>query len=204
MMRLDERQFVDGYGTAAFGELAEHVGELTKTARIAFDEQCVARFEIAKEASDTAQRIAEIERKQKAIREKLDRLDEAFLYERMIDIDTYDRHRDKLRQEFMLAQMDRHSCELEEMDVEGILAFAERVLPSASNLWVQSSLAQKQRLQQVFFPEGVRFDGTKLVGTGATLPGFQLLEPSFRREKRIGGPDRDRAGKASRRRCRPA
>jgi hypothetical protein len=30
--------------------------------------------------------------------------------------------------------MDRHSCELEEMDVEGILAFAERVLPSASNL----------------------------------------------------------------------
>ena len=46
-----------------------------------------------------------------------------------------------------LAQMDRHSCELEEMDVEGILAFAERALPSASNLWVQSSLAQKQRLQ---------------------------------------------------------
>jgi hypothetical protein len=35
--------------------------------------------------SDAAQRIAEIERKQKAIREKLDRLDEAFLYERMID-----------------------------------------------------------------------------------------------------------------------
>ena len=69
-----------------------------------------------------------------------------------------------------LAQMDRHSCELEEMDVEGILAFAERALPSASNLWVQSSLAQKQRLQQLFFPEGVRFDGTKLVGTGATLP----------------------------------
>jgi hypothetical protein len=37
------------------------------------------------------------------------------------------------------------------MDVEGILAFAERVLPSASNLWVQSSLNQKQRLQQLFF-----------------------------------------------------
>ena len=71
----------------------------------------------------------------------------------------------------------RHSCELEEMDVEGILAFAERVLPSASNLWVQSSLAQKQRLQQVFFPEGVRFDGTKLVGAGATLPVFNYLNP---------------------------
>ena len=55
-----------------------------------------------------------------------------------IDIDTYDRHRDRLHEELTLAQMDRHSCELEELDVEGILAFAERVLPSASNLWIQS------------------------------------------------------------------
>jgi DNA invertase Pin-like site-specific DNA recombinase len=52
-------------------------------------------------------------------------------------------------------------------------------LPSASNLWVQSSFAQKQRLQQVFFPDGIRFDGKRLVGTGTTLPGFQLLEPNF-------------------------
>jgi site-specific DNA recombinase len=37
---------------------------------------------------DTKQRIAEIERRQKAIREKLDRLDQAFLFERTIDIDT--------------------------------------------------------------------------------------------------------------------
>ena len=124
---------------------------------------------------DAAHRIAEIERRQKAIREKVARLDQAFLFERTIDIDTYDRHRDKLREELTLAQMDRHSSELEEMDVEGILAFAERVLPSASNLWVQSSLAQKQRLQQVFFPDGIRFDGEKLVGTGTTLPVFNYL-----------------------------
>ena len=49
-------------------------------------------------------------------------------------------------------QMDRHATELEELDVEGIPAFAERVLPSASNLWVQASLNHKQRLQQLFFP----------------------------------------------------
>jgi site-specific DNA recombinase len=127
--------------------------------------------------ADAQKRIAEVERRQKSIRQKLDRLDEAFLYERSIDIDTYDHHRDKLREELTLAQMDGHSCELEEMDVEGILAFAERVLPSASNLWVQSSLAQKQRLQQVFFPDGIRFDGTKLVGTGTTLPVFNYLNP---------------------------
>ena len=102
-------------------------------------------------------------------------MDEAFLYERSIDIERYDRHRDKLREELTLVQMDRHATELEELDVEGILAFAERVLPSASNLWVQSSLNQKQRLQQLFFREGIRFDGKRLVGTGLTLPVFNHL-----------------------------
>jgi site-specific DNA recombinase len=125
--------------------------------------------------ADAKRRIVEVERKQKSIQERLDRLDEAFLYERSIDIERYDRHRDKLREELTLAQMDRHATELEEMDVEGILAFAERVLPSASNLWIQSSLAQKQRLQQVFFPEGMRFDGKAIVGTGTTLPVFNYL-----------------------------
>ena len=134
---------------------------------------------------DAQQRIAEIERKQKSIRERLDRLDEAFLYERSIDIDTYDRHREKLREELTLAQMDRHASELEEMDVEGILAFAERVLPSASNLWVQSSLNQKQRLQQLFFPEGVHFDGKRIVGTGLTLPVFNYLSSVSESKKEV-------------------
>ena len=52
---------------------------------------------------------------------------------------------------------------LEELDVEGILAFAERVLPRAADLWVQASLDQRQRLQQLFFPEGVAFDGNGLL-----------------------------------------
>ncbi len=124
------------------------------------------------DAADANQRIVEVERKQKAIQQKLDRLDEALLYERAIDITSYDRQRDKLREELTLTQIDRHATELEELDVEGILALAERVLPSASNLWVQASLNQKQRLQQVFFPDGVVFDGKRLVRTGVTLPVF--------------------------------
>jgi hypothetical protein len=34
-------------------------------------------------------------------------------------------------------------------------------LPRASDLWVQASLDQKQRLQQLFFPEGVAFNGDR-------------------------------------------
>jgi hypothetical protein len=37
--------------------------------------------------------------------------DEAFLFERSIDIEQYDRHRDKLREELTLVQMDRHASE---------------------------------------------------------------------------------------------
>jgi len=61
--------------------------------------------------------------------------------------------------------------------VEGILAFAERVLPRAADLWVQASLNQKQRLQRLFFPEGVAFDGNGFNRTAATAPFFNYLAP---------------------------
>ena len=51
--------------------------------------------------------IATAERAAKAIQDKLDRLDEAFLFERSIDIETYDRHAEKLREELTLARIDR-------------------------------------------------------------------------------------------------
>jgi hypothetical protein len=59
---------------------------------------------------------------------------------------------------------------------KSILAFPERVLPRAADLWVQASLDQRQRFQQLFFPDGIAFDGNRFVRTGATAPAFlQLL-----------------------------
>ncbi len=132
--------------------------------------------EVARKAA-VREEIATAERAAKAIQEKLDRLDEAFLFERSIDIDTYDRHAEKLRQELTLLRMDRHSSELDELDVEGILAFAERVLPRASDLWVQASLEQRQRFQQLFFPDGIAFDENGFVRTAVTAPAFNYLRP---------------------------
>ena len=73
--------------------------------------------------------------------------------------------------------MDRHSVAVEKLDVEGILAFAERVLPRAADLWVQASLNQRQRFQQLFFPEGIAFDGNGFVRTAVTAPAFSYLRP---------------------------
>jgi hypothetical protein len=82
-----------------------------------------------------------------------------------------------LREELTLTRIERHSGQLEELDVEGILAFAERVLPRAADLWVQASLDQRQRFQQLFFPEGISFDGNGFVRTAVTAPAFSYLRP---------------------------
>ena len=58
---------------------------------------------------------------------------------------------------------------------EGILAFAERLLPRAADLWVQATLEQRQRFQQLFFPDGIAFDGKGFVGTRVTAPAFSYL-----------------------------
>ena len=110
-----------------------------------------------------------------AIQQKLDKLDEAFLYAEAIDVTTYGRQRDKLREELTLAKIDHHAEAVDELDVEGILAFAERILPRASDLWVQASLEQRQRFQQLFFPGGIAFDGKGFVGTRVTAPAFSYL-----------------------------
>ena len=125
----------------------------------------------ARQASVRAD-LAQAQRTADAIQQKLDRLDEAFLFQRSIDIETYDRDAERLREELTLAGIAKHSTELDELDVEGILAFAERVLPRAADLWVQD---QRQRFQQLFFPEGMTFDGQRFVGTVATAPAFSHL-----------------------------
>jgi hypothetical protein len=67
---------------------------------------------------------------------------------RSIDIDTY---AEKLREE--LTRSDRPSSgQLDELDVERILAFAERVLPRAADLRAQASLEPRQRLQRRLVP----------------------------------------------------
>jgi hypothetical protein len=66
-----------------------------------------------------------------------------------------------------------------------ILAFAERILPRASDLWVQASLDYKQRLQQLFFPEGIAFDGNRFNRTAVTAPLFKYLAPSESADEKL-------------------
>ena len=77
-----------------------------------------------------------------------------------------------------IALIDYHAEAVDELDVQGILAFAERILPRASDLRVQASLDYKQRLQQLFFPEGIAYDGNRFKRTAVTAPLFNYWAPS--------------------------
>lgn len=121
-----------------------------------------------------------------ALREHMDKLDDAMI-ERLIDRDTYQRKRDKLNEEITLAEMAAHDAKLEAFDVEAVLSFAEHVILNAARLWTEYSLEQKQRLQQVLFPEGVQFaDGG--FRTTATSLIFNLLQQPQPEKARMATP----------------
>ena len=119
--------------------------------------------------------------------ERLDRIDEAFLHERSIDRRTYERQRDQLREQVALAEMELADAVLDQFDVEGLLGFAEHLLGNAERLWMELGLDQKQQLQQVLFPEGLRFDGEKF-GTAVTCLAFKQLAEIGEPESSMASP----------------
>jgi hypothetical protein len=106
--------------------------------------------------------LEDVERKAKAIQQKLDRLDEAFIFARAIDSETYERQRDRLREELTLIQIDRHTTELEELDVEG-------------NFGVCGTSAA----------EGVRTVGSRVARPAATVAAAVFSGGSAVRRKRL-------------------
>jgi hypothetical protein len=139
--------------------------------------------------AEARDRTAEQEERVKVIQQRLDRLDEAFLFAQSIDATSYERQRDRLREELTLAQIDHHGEAVDELDVQGILAFAERVLLRASDLWVQAPLDYKQRLQQLFFPEGIAYDGNRFNRTAVTAPLFNYLASSENADEKMVSPE---------------
>jgi hypothetical protein len=66
-------------------------------------------------------------------------------FERSIDIETYDRHAEKLREELTLVRI--VTLASSKNSTWRASWRAERVLPRAADLWVQASLDQRSRFQ---------------------------------------------------------
>ena len=110
------------------------------------------------------------------IRAKLRRLDEAFLYESSVDRTTYEEHRDRLREELTLAELELSEAQIEQFDIDSALAKAINVLNNASALWIDASLQDRLRLQEVLFPQGLVWDRAGFQ-TPVTCLSFYHLTP---------------------------
>ena len=120
-----------------------------------------------------------IEKRLEDLRERKERVVEAYLYEGALDKETYQDHMARVEEELTLAKLDRYEAEVDELDIEGTLAFAEHLVTHSSRLWIEAGLEQRQRLQALFFPEGLSFDGEEF-RTPVTCPFFNNLEGTSR------------------------
>ena len=85
--------------------------------------------------------------------------------------------------------MELNDAVLNQLDIDGVLAFAEHVVTNSARLWTELDLVQKQRLQQVLFPEGLQFDGERF-GTAVTCLAFKKLDGSGGSESGMASPHR--------------
>jgi site-specific DNA recombinase len=127
------------------------------------------------EQKDVVERRRAIERRIEELRRRKERIVEAYLYENALDKETYQRHMGRVEEDLTLAELDLYDVKVDEFDIEGTLAFAGHLVSHASRLWIEADLDQRQRMQKVFFPEGLSFDG-KEFRTPLTCPFFSNFE----------------------------
>jgi site-specific DNA recombinase len=97
------------------------------------------------------------------------RLVEAYVYEKAISEGIYQEQMLRLSEAQTLAQMGLHDAQVDEIDIEAVLAFAEHLAMRADRLWMAASLDQRQRLQKVLFPAGLPIRENRLVRTQPSL-----------------------------------
>ena len=115
-----------------------------------------------------------VEDRKDALRGGLDRLDQAFVFEKSINRPTYERQRDLLREEVATAHTDLPEFEHSHGSLQGVLAFIEDFVTNVSRLWLHAAPDEKKRLQTAVVPTGIDWDGATF-GTATTAPIFNVL-----------------------------
>ena len=110
----------------------------------------------AKQA-DSVALIHKFENQVKELKERKRKLNEAFVFRQTITREDYDQMRTPLNEELAVAELNLGRARLDEVEVEKVVDFAENLLLNTPEAWQKCSLEQKQRLQQVLFPQGVEY-----------------------------------------------
>ncbi len=92
-----------------------------------------------------------------------------------LDEGTYGDQIERVQNEIIVKQMESTDVEIEHLDIEAVLNFAEHLILDCERLWTEANLDQKQRLQAAFFPEGISYlQGA--IGTTSISTIFNRLE----------------------------
>jgi hypothetical protein len=102
-----------------------------------------------------ATRRTAAERKMADLKRRKDQLVEAFIFQKVIDEATYKDQLGKLNEAMTLAEIDQYDQRSDELDLEAVLDFAEKVSLDAPRLWLEANLDQRQRFQTLLFPDGL-------------------------------------------------
>ena len=121
------------------------------------------------------------------LEERKQRLIEAFVYQQAIDPATYRREVDRIRDEEVVTEVELSENRMDELDVDGVLAFAEHVVLNAQRLWSEYNPQRRRHLQQVLFPKGLKFDGESSK-TPVTCLFFRNLEAQEGAESQMVSP----------------
>jgi len=104
-----------------------------------------------------------------------------------VDQGIYDENIGRLTAEVDSVRGELIGTELESIELERVLDFAERIILRPDRLWVESSLDQRQRLQKTLFPNGIEFDGEEF-GTDSTPLFFSLSGRDFNDDACMASP----------------
>jgi site-specific DNA recombinase len=140
---------------------------------LAFFEQVV--LDVWRKRREDAATVAQrLERQVADLRAKKTRLIEAGVYRKLLDDQTFREHMDVLNERLALADLALHDAHLDEVDTEGLVAFAKTILAQPSRFWMEATLDQRQRLQRFLFPAGVTYEGGTF-GTTETSLIYRML-----------------------------
>jgi len=64
---------------------------------------------------------------------------------------------EKIETESAIARVRLDEAKMEELDVNGVLGFAEHVMLNASKMWPEADLEKRGILQRTFFPQNISY-----------------------------------------------
>lgn len=123
----------------------------------------------------------------RSLKDRREKLIDAMLDGRLTEFEARERL-DRLNDDIVAAEAVEKEKHIDQLDVEAVLAYAERLLLNTARLWLDANLDQKQRLQRVIFPKGLEFiDGS--FKTPRNLFTFQQLTRDRGSKSKFGVPN---------------